>query len=327
MNSASNFDISTIRLYYKDKMKSLLQTQEWATFRETQGWRVHWVDEILVLEKPLPMGLSFLYAPEVDFFQINFNEFLPKIAEISKKSHSILLRIDCLNHNSAPYGEKISKILKNKKFIKSFEEIQPEYRQIINISKSEEQILAQMKQKGRYNIKVAERSGVVVEKSDNIDDFYKIFCETAKRDGFQVRPKKYFVNLLRILKSAGLAELLVCRYNNSPVAAGIFTFCDGLASYLYGASLSSQRQVMAPYLMHWEAIKLAKEKNCHFYDLLAVSPFGSNTDQHLLAKYAGITRFKEQFGGQKYQTVGSWDLVLNPAMYQLFKLVENIRRH
>ena len=315
-------------------MKSLLQTKEWANLKESQGWRVHWVDEILVLEKPLPFGLSFLYTPEVDFFKVNFSTFLPKIKEISQKSHSIFARLDFLNQKNSLFGPKIEKILKQKLFIKSFEEIQPEYRQIVDITKAEEMILIKMKPKGRYNIKVAQKSGLVVEKSDpstslgtgNIDEFYKIFVETAQRDGFEIRPKKYFQELLQILKSAGLAEMLIIRYNGTPVAAGIFTFYKEMASYMYGASLSEYRNVMAPYLMHWEAIKLAREKGCKFYDLLAVSPFGSDIDSNLVVKYAGISRFKEQFGGIKYQTVGSWDLVTKSCWYWLFKIIEKIRR-
>ncbi|MEI6039896.1 MAG: peptidoglycan bridge formation glycyltransferase FemA/FemB family protein [Candidatus Berkelbacteria bacterium] len=308
-------------------MKSLLQTKEWAALRESQGWKIHWLDEILVLEKPLPFGLSFLYAPEVDFFQIDFRKFLPKIKEISVKSHSIFTRLDFLNQKYTVFNQKIENILKTNRFIKSFEEIQPEYRQIVKITGSQESILAQMKPKGRYNIKVAQKHEVVIEESKNIDDFYKIFCQTARRDGFQVRPKSYFEKLFKILNQDGLAEMLIARYNKVPVAAGIFTFYSETASYLYGASLSEHREVMAPYLLHWEAIKLAKEKSCSYYDLLAVSPFGKNVDKKLAVKYAGITRFKEQFGGKSYQTFGSYDLVHKSCWYLLFKIIEKLRRN
>ena len=316
-------------------MKSLLQTKEWAALRQSQGWKIHWLDEILVLEKPLPLGFSFLYAPEVDFFKIDFRKFLPKIKEISAKSNSIFTRLDFLNQKQTIYTQKIEKILFNNKFIKSFEEIQPEFRRIVRITGSEDEILARMKPKGRYNIRIAQKHEVVVEKVDSstslgVNDFYEIFCETAERDGFQIRPKSYFENLMKILKPAGLAEMLVARYNGKPVAAGIFTFYGETASYLYGASLSSDREVMAPYLLHWEAIKLAKEKNCSYYDLLAIAPFDSlnpkpsNLKPH---KYAGITRFKEQFGGTSYQTFGSWDLITNKCLYILFKMLEKIRRY
>ncbi len=313
-------------------MKSLFQTKEWAVLREGQGWKIHWLDDILVLEKPLPFGFSFLYAPEVDFFHIDFRKFLPKIKEISFKSKSLFLRLDFLNQKQTIYAEKIEKILSGNNFIKSFEEIQPEFRRIVRITGTEDEILARMKPKGRYNIKIAQKHGVVVEKVDSstslgVNDFYKIFRETAERDGFQIRPKNYFVNLMKILKPAGMAEMLIAKYNGKPVAAGIFTFYGETASYLYGASLSSDREVMAPYLMHWEVIKLAKEKGCIYYDLLAISPFGLKIDKKLVAKYAGITRFKEQFGGVSYQIFGCYDLVFNKFWYTLFMIVEKIRRY
>jgi lipid II:glycine glycyltransferase (peptidoglycan interpeptide bridge formation enzyme) len=308
-------------------MRSLLQTQEWATVKESQGWRVHWVEEILVLEKRLPLGLSFLYAPEVDFYKIKKDLFLAKIKEIAKKNKAIFTRLDLINQKSSKINEKIPKILTNFGFVKSFEEIQPEFRQIVNISGSEEQILAQMKPKGRYNIKVAQKNGVAVEKAQNIDDFYEIFKETAERDGFQVRPKKYFEDLYKILHGANLVEVFVTRYNGKAIAAGIFTFFDEMSSYLYGASSNEDRQVMAPYLMHLEAIREAKERGCNFYDLLAVSPWGEEADKKLVDKYAGITRFKEQFGGLKIQTIGSWDLAHKPLWYWLFKMAEKMRRH
>lgn len=313
-------------------MKSLLQTKEWAKLRESQGWRVHWVENILVLEKPLPMGLSFLYVPEVDFYKLEIAKNIEKIKEIAKKSQAIFIRLDILNKKNSKFSQIIASNLKKYNFIKAFEEIQPEYSQITDITKSDEQILTAMKPKGRYNIRVAQKNQVTCTKyqeseiKEGINIFYDLFKKTASRDGFGIRPKAYFEKLMEILSPAGLAELLVCSYNGKPVAAGIFTFYDEMASYLYGASSSEARNVMAPYLMHWEAIKLAKEKDCKLYDLLAISPFGENPNQKLVKKYEGITRFKEQFGGRKVQTFGSWDLVTKPLWYNLFKMIEKMRR-
>lgn len=314
-------------------MKSVMQTKEWAKLRESQGWRVHLVEDVFVLEKKLPFGFSFLYAPEVDFFTVNFTKFLPKIQEISKKSHTIFARVDFINQKNSLFGEKIAKILNQNQFIKSFEEIQPEFRQIIDMAGSEERILAKMKPKGRYNIKIAQKHELTIDKNGDIDEFYKIFIETARRDGFQIRPREYFQKLYEILAPAGLAEIITIRYNGTAVASGIFTFYDSVASYLYGASLSQYRNTMAPYLMHWEVIREAKYRNCRFYDLLAIAPFGeirnpstSSGQANSKHKYSGITRFKEQFGGIKYQTMGSWDLINKPTIYALFKILEQIRR-
>jgi len=305
-------------------MQSLLQTQEWVTLRQGFGWQAYNVDGISILGKPLPFGLSFLYAPEVDFAEIkNFDEILKKMQEIAQENRSIFFRLEILDE----FDEKFIEIIKQNGFIKAFEELQPEWRQIIDISKSEEEILAQMKPKGRYNIKIAQKNNVDVTASSNVTAFYELFLATAKREGFSLRPKKYFQDLLERLNPKGYAELLLAKYNNIAVAAAIVTFYKDTASYLYGASSNEYRNVMAPYLIHWEAIKRAKAKRCRYYDLLAIEPVNSNqlpvTSNH---KYAGITRFKEQFGGRKIHLIGSYDLIYKPFWYKLFKMAEKRRR-
>jgi len=310
-------------------MKSLLQTQEWADFRVSQGWKAHEIEGIFVLERRLPFGKSFLYAPEVSWAQIQNTNFITNIQKNIKKSGTIFFRLEILDENDPEIIEK----LKSQKFIKAFEELQPEYRQIIDITPSEDEILAQMKEKGRYNIKVAQRNGVVIKNSKNlpagrqgIDDFYKIFIETAKRDGFSIRPREYFVKMTEILGEnlpAGRqgVELLYAEFQGKIIAAEIVSFYDNTASYLYGASGSEYRNVMAPYLLHWEAIKLAKEKGCQLYDLLAVNP-----EKEVEHKFAGIGRFKRQFGGRTVRITGAYDLVYKPTWYSLFKFAERIRR-
>jgi len=325
-------------------MKSLLQTQEWATLKEKQGWKIHDPDEIFVLEKKLPLGKTFLYAPEVSFAQItDFNRFITKVDKIARNINSIFFRLELLDEKVEKNIEIIENLQKYK-FHKAFEEIQPEYRQIIPIAGSNEAILTQMKTKGRYNIKVAERHGVEVKVigSENLkqglDEFYKIFTETAKRDGFSIRPREYFQTLLDTLGTKGYTELLVAYLNNVAIAAEIVTYYDETASYLYGSSANNFRNVMAPYLMHWAAIKRARAKGCKYYDLLAIAPFDSdqglvdsgqseNQKQKIINhKYSGITRFKEQFGGRSVNIIGSYDLVYQPIWYEIFKTIEKIRR-
>lgn len=297
--------------------KSLLQTKEWAALREAQGWQVHNIDDVFILGKPLFFGKSFLYAPEVSWADLNLENFLKKIEEIALKNNPIFFRLEILDQND----EKIIQKLKENKFIKAFEEIQPEFRQIVPLEKSEEEILAGMKQKGRYNIKIALKNNIIIKKSQNILEFYQLFLETAKRDGFSIRPRDYFQNLLDVLSGADYGELLVAYHEEKPVAAEIVTYFDGVASYLYGASSNEYRNLMAPYLLHWEAMKRAKEKGCKIYDLLAVAP--PDFEDH---KYAGITRFKQQFGGETICLIGSYDFVFQPFWYKIFKLIEKIRR-
>lgn len=317
-------------------MSSLLQTKTWADFRATQGWVYENVDGIFVLGRKLFLGKTFLYAPEVDFNDIkNFDIFLENVGKIAKNNQAIFFRLEVLDE----IGEGIIKKLKEKNFIKAFEETQPEYRQVIDISDTEEEILAQMKEKGRYNTKIAQRKGVIVAPSVNIEDFYRLFLDTAKRNGFKIRPKSYFQGLLDKLGADGYAELLEARFEDQVIAAEIVTYFDQTASYLYGASGNEFRDTMAPYLLHLEAIRRAKIKGCKFYDLLAVAPVEevdripqtvNRTEKSTVDgshKYAGISRFKRQLGGRTVQIVGGYDLVFKPFWYKNFKLVEKLRRH
>ncbi|AKM82299.1 TPA: peptidoglycan bridge formation glycyltransferase FemA/FemB family protein [Candidatus Berkelbacteria bacterium] len=310
-------------------MKSLLQTKAWADFRVTQGWQADNVDGVFVLSRDLFLGKTFLYSPEVNFSEIkNIENFVENIKKIANPpaggKNSIFFRLEILEEKDIKIIEK----LKENGFIKAFEEVQPECRQVIDISGTEEEIFSAMKEKGRYNTRIAQKKGVTVESSSNVDEFYRLFKETADRDGFSIRPKSYFQKLLDNLGVNGYAELLEARFEGKVIAAEIVTYFDETASYLYGASGNEFRNVMAPYLIHFEAMKKAKAKGCKYYDLLAVAPEG--VEHSVLAadvhKYAGISRFKRQFGGRTVEITGGYDFVFQPFWYKLFKFLEKIRR-
>ena len=181
-------------------MKSLLQTQEWVDLKVSQGWKSHEVEGIFVLEKSLPMGKSFLYAPEVAWTEVEkIQKFLENVKKISQNAPSIFFRLEILDEKS----QKIIDILQKHGFIKAFEELQPEWRQIIDISQSEEEILNQMKPKGRYNIKVAQKHGVAVSicpidrLNDGIEIFYDLYYQTAQYQKISYRDWFLFSAILQ----------------------------------------------------------------------------------------------------------------------------------
>ncbi len=309
------------------RTQSLLQTEEWTSLKETQGWENFNVEGVYVLKKQLPLGLSFLYAPETRWQQIeNIPKILENIEKIARNSSSIFFRLEIIDEKNAK-SEKITQKLKENKFIKAFEELQPEWRQIIDISKSEEEILNQMKPKGRYNIRVAQKHGVEVSLcpidrlNDGTEIFYDLYHQTAQYQKLSYRDKTYFLEMLKTLYPKNEAAILIARYNHLPLSALIITFYDGVASYLYGGTSRENKQVMAPYLAHWAAIQEAKKRGCTTYDLLAIAPEG--IEKH---KYSSITFFKEQFGGRKVNIVGSYDLVYKPVWYRMFRAAEKFRR-
>ncbi len=312
-------------------MQSLLQTKYWAEFKAAHGWNVHETtlgpDEypIFILERQLGMGKTFLYAPEVSMDNVSV-EVLQELAQKAKSfsSQAICFRLELFN----PLGEGESSViadLTNAGYQKAFEETQPEHRQQVDISKDETTILASMKEKGRYNVKLANKKGVEVRFSTDIKDvevFYELFRTTAVRNGFAIRSKEYFENLCEMLFRHKLGELVIATYDGQPLTALIITYYDGLASYLYGASSNEHRNVMAPYKAHFEAMKRAQKKDCTIYDLLQVAPLNAPNDHN----YARLTQFKERFGGERVDLVGGWDFVYQPLWYGLFKFAQQIRR-
>lgn len=304
-------------------MKSLLQSKYWANFKKKYGWIVHKVGKVRVFEKKLPFGKSFFYIPEVSSDQhsmFGIKELLKKIKPLAKKRKAIFLRIEPLEED-----KRIKNIFQRANLKRAFEEIQPWYRQWIRLDKPEDKILKDMKSKGRYNVRLAKRKGVKIIKSESpkdIEILYKLYKETAMREGFPPRPKKYFINLFYELFTKRNSMFFIAMYQGKPISALFVTFYGKIASYLYGGSSARNRNVMASYLAHWEAIKEAKKRGMEIYDMLAIAP--REDEKH---KHYGLRRFKQQFGGRQVNLVGGWDKVYSKFWYFWFKIAEKIRKH
>lgn len=315
-------------------MKSILQTEEWANFKKSQDFEIFKLGELYVHKRNLPTGKNFLYVPEADASYLTPGH-LEDLKKLTKEQKSVFARLEIVNK----FTENADQMIRALGFSKAFEEVQPKWRQIIDISKTEEEILAQMKQKGRYNIKVAQRHEVRIEnlesriknetdleenlnsKSLILNSFYKLYSETVKREGITGRSLKYFEQMIDNFSETDYLEIYLATYHNKPVAGALITFYDGLASYIYGGSSRDHKEIMAPYLMHWQIMKDAKARGCTKYDLLGRSKPGNDR-----GKWAGVTRFKEQLGGEAVEILGSYDYVNQPFWYKTFKFAEKIRR-
>lgn len=176
---------------------------------------------------------------------------------------------------------------------------------VLDLTVSENDLLAQMKPKGRYNIRVANKKGVTVEESDDIDAYYALATETGSRDGFTVPSKAHLRSFLHDLPGSFLLLAMASSKNTSlssgewgigerrPIAGLLGVIHNNVGIYYYGASSYEHRALMAPYALQWHAIKYCKQLGCHSYDLLGIAP--RNDANH---PWAGITNFKEKFGGE-----------------------------
>lgn len=302
-------------------MRSILQTHEWAKFKASQGFEILEIDGLFVHKRNLPFGQNFLYLPEVSASQVT-PEHIEKLKKLTRENNSIFARLEIIDR----FTENADQMIKAFGFVKAFEEVQPKWRQVIDISSGEHEVLSQMKQKGRYNLHLAERKGVIVKneslksESDTLRAFYDLYLQTVKREGITGRTSDYFQKMVDNFTDTDYLEIFLATYQNKPIAAALISFYEGVASYLYGGSSREYREVMAPYLMHWKAIQKAKERGCRSYDLLGRSA------PERQGKWSGVTRFKEQLGGEAVEILGSYDYVNKSFWYSAFKFAEKIRR-
>lgn len=194
---------------------------------------------------------------------------------------------------------------------------------ITSLEPSIQDLLGNMHQKTRYNIHLAQRKGVEIKflTAENLAEVWPLFEETAKRDGFRIHPKTHYQDLLKI-QSDNLKVFLVAAYfENKPLAANIMVDFNGTRTYLHGASSNENRNLMAPYFLHWELMKDAKEKGLKFYDWWGIAKTDDPKDH-----WAGITRFKKGFDGETISYSGTFDYVLKPFKYFIYKALRKIAR-
>jgi lipid II:glycine glycyltransferase (peptidoglycan interpeptide bridge formation enzyme) len=189
----------------------------------------------------------------------------------------------------------------------------------------EEELLRGMKPKCRYNIGLAEKRGVTVERRDEagLETFYALYRETAKRDGIAIHHPEYYRVLFDCARErAGQEVRLYLAFHQGDPLAGIITlFRPPAAVYLYGASSNQKRNLMAPYALQWRAMKDARDSRCAEYDLYGIPP--RDDPAHPMA---GLYRFKTGFGGRIIHRSGSWDYSCLGLRKNLFGAAESLRK-
>jgi lipid II:glycine glycyltransferase (peptidoglycan interpeptide bridge formation enzyme) len=208
--------------------------------------------------------------------------------------------------------------------------MQPEHTWVLDITKDEETLLAEMSMRCRYNVRLAEKSGITVTSSvgldeDKLDNFYKLYSITGKRHGISFRNRTYFASLLEILGQNDKAYVYNATLDKDGIktvlSAGILIYSGNKAIYIFGASSNEHRNLKAPNLLVWQMILDAQRHGATEFDFYGIAP-----DDNPKHPWAGITSFKKQFGGRQVDIVGSYDLVFKPLEYKAFKVAEKMRR-
>lgn len=211
----------------------------------------------------------------------------------------------------------------NWNFQKSHFNILPSNTIFVDLKPDEQTVLKEMKPKTRYNIGLSVKKGVEVRTAglESMDIWYQLYKETAARNNFFLNDIRYFEAILKAraehTSSPAEVRLLIAESNKTPLAAMFLILSGNRGSYLYGASSSENRNLMATYALQWEAMKISKEKGCTDYDMFGVAP-NPDTSHPLY----GLYKFKIGFGGNIFHSLGCWDYPLQEEKYNQFKSAE-----
>ncbi len=297
----------------------LLQTAEWGELKRAFGWEVERIvsgtSGIQILFRKLPLGFTVAYAPKP---VAGFEQLWPEIEAVCRRKRAVFLKIEPDFWDTDPS----SLTTDHSSLVTSPHNIQPPRTVVISLAGSEDEILGRMKQKCRYNVRLAEKKEVTVRAWEDLGGFHRLMEVTGGRDGFGVHSGEYYQKAYELFHPTGMAEILVAEFEGKPLAALMVFALGQRAYYLYGASTDEERNRMPTYLLQWRAIQWAKERGCTEYDLWGVPDADEAT---LEAQFEtrhdglwGVYRFKRGFGGEVKRAAQALDQVYMPLLYRLY---------
>jgi len=306
----------------------LLQSPQWGELKTSFGWEVERLSiehaGAQVLFRRFPLGLTLAYIPKGPIGEW-LPHLLPELDALCRQRRAFVLKIEPDSVSDPTHTDR----LKEHGFIPSPQTIQPRRTLIVDLEDDEDQILAHMHQKTRYNIRLASRKEIEVRPWDDLESFGRMILKTAARDRFGVHVPAYYKRAYNLFHPSGECEVFVASYKNQPLAA-LMVFIQGTRSwYLYGASTTEHRNLMPNYLLQWEAMRWARSRGCTQYDLWGVPDEDLETLETRFTSRReglwGVYRFKRGFGGDLVRTAGAWDRPYNKPIYWLYRRVSSWR--
>jgi lipid II:glycine glycyltransferase (peptidoglycan interpeptide bridge formation enzyme) len=317
-----------------------LQSWVWGDFKSRWGWSAQrltltvaensWqpLAAAQVLKRRIPrLPYSILYVPKGPV--LNYNDrllrqqVLLELEKLARREKAILIKIDpevvrywgVEQERKSPLGAKFIEELQHRGWVYSAEQIQFPNTVILDLTRSEDDLLASMKSKTRYNIRLAGRKGITVRQGtpDDLSMIAAMYEETAERDNFTIRPIDYYLDAWRSFYEAGMGVPLLAEYEGVIVAAVFLVRFGDRVTYMYGASSGRERNRMPNYLLQWEAIRWAKEQGCTIYDF-----WGAPSEFVEGDPLWGVWRFKDGFQGDIVWHVGAWDYPARPFWYNVY---------
>jgi lipid II:glycine glycyltransferase (peptidoglycan interpeptide bridge formation enzyme) len=318
---------------------SLLQTTGWARLKNRFGWTSHrvWLKRdgriaagAQILYKSAALGLVKMayipHGPLVDWEDEEQTAVLFNQIDLSVyERRAAIAKLEPLLWQGDISPERWQSICQQHNLRPNSDTIQPPQTILIDLRPSPEDILANMKQKTRYNIRLAAKKGITTRQGITADlpAFVQLMQLTGQRDSFGIHTPLYYQAAFEIFAEKGQVALWLAEFEERPLAAMMVFMHGRTAYYLYGASSNDERERMPNYAVQWAAMEWAKTRGCHWYDLWGIP---DAPEEELEANFTnrheglwGVYRFKRGFGGQLKRTVGATDRVYNSLAYKLYQ--------
>lgn len=321
------------RPLYNKVVQHPLQSWEWGEFRKKTGIQVERVGVFDGSKLINAFQVTFHTVPQlgrtVGYFPkgpMPDEEQLDVLRQLGKKHNALFVKLEpnIAQPIGTPSGhDRITKFLVENGAVPG-RPLFTKYTFQLDLSKSKEKLFENLKSKTRYNVNLAAKKGVEIYENstlEGMEQYIDILEETTKRQGFYAHSPEYFRVLWATMGNSGMMKIFSAVYENTILVSWIMFVFNGRLYYPYGASRSIHRDVMASNLMMWEMIMFGKSQNCKDFDMWgSLGPEPDKKDP-----WYGFHRFKEGYGGTLMEFVGTYDLVIDPLMYKVFRFAEDWR--
>lgn len=313
-------------VFYREHPNAhILQSSAWGNLKSDFGWysKTLLTNDIgsQVLFRRLPFGITIAYIPKGPVGNLSsLGTHIKDLDQLCKANNAVFLKIE---PNLFEETEGVDELVAQySQYGNSAKNIQPRRTIMVSLEGEPEEWLARMKQKTRYNIRLAARKEVVITQSTDLSAFQLLMEETSSRNEFGVHSLKYYQKAFSEFYPDAV-RIFLATYQDQPLAAIMVFFRGNLASYFYGASSNAERNRMPTYLLQFEAMKWAASQGCTTYDLWGIPDEDHETLETQFKDRSddlwGVYRFKRGFGGKITRAVQSFDRVYKPFLYKLYK--------
>jgi lipid II:glycine glycyltransferase (peptidoglycan interpeptide bridge formation enzyme) len=310
---------------YDNHVTHVIQSWQWGEFRKSLG--------IPLLRYGIFKEGRLTRAFQISFHQIplinKFVGYLPKgpfpDSEMAQALEQISEQQNCVFIKTEPDIEITANHPIDRRFKKALRPLFTKYNFVLDLSPSEEDLLKNMHQKTRYNIKVALKKGVQVEIRDDreaLQTYLKLYFDTTRRQGYFGHNENYHTKVFETFSQNSQVKFVIASFQNIPLTAWMLLIFKDKLYYPYGGSSHLHRDVMSSNLVAWEAVKLGKNLGLREFDMWgALGPDADPKDS-----WFGFHRFKQGYGGRLVEYLGSFDLVANAPLYYAFNSVDKFTK-